>query len=393
MREDGSVVDHTELVPAMGRRSVYVNALFTTSGFATQVTADQPIVVERAMYFDNGQGGHDTLATVGAGQDVVPRRGRQPRRLRYVAADREPRHGAGDGQGLVHDRHRRRGHPAAVRAAALAHQSVHRPAGARTRRTGCASIPTSRSSPNAPCTSTAAARATTPTAVAAPATEWFLPEGDTSGSFEEQLAVLNPQNQPVNVQVEFRPQDGDPPPPQRFSVGADLAHDAWTSIRACRTPTSPCTSSPTGRSWSSGSPTSPAPTGLGRDQLDRADALDDPPSAAARRAALGDRPYLALNMVATVDGRAALNGSAVGIGSAADKRLMRELRAEADVVLHGAGTVRADPLSARVPHEMVAQRLARGLSPQPLGAIVTRSGNLPRRPPVLRVRHGHLHNV
>jgi hypothetical protein len=58
------------------------------------------------------------------------------------------------------------------------------------------------------------------TAVAAPATEWFFPEGDTSGSFEEQLAVLNPQNQTVNVQVEFRPQEGDPPPPKRFSVGA-----------------------------------------------------------------------------------------------------------------------------------------------------------------------------
>jgi 2,5-diamino-6-(ribosylamino)-4(3H)-pyrimidinone 5'-phosphate reductase len=94
-----------------------------------------------------------------------------------------------------------------------------------------------------------------------------------------------------------------------------------------------------------------------------------------------DRPYLAINMVATVDGRAALNGSAVGIGSTADKRLMRELRAEADVVLHGAGTVRADPLSARVPSELVPGRLARGLSEQPLGAIVTRSGNLPPRHP------------
>jgi 2,5-diamino-6-(ribosylamino)-4(3H)-pyrimidinone 5'-phosphate reductase len=89
------------------------------------------------------------------------------------------------------------------------------------------------------------------------------------------------------------------------------------------------------------------------------------------------RPYLAINMVATVDGRASIDGSAVGIGSTADKRLMRELRAEADVVLHGAGTVRADPLSARVPHDLVEQRAARGLSPQPLGAIVTRSGNLP----------------
>jgi len=95
----------------------------------------------------------------------------------------------------------------------------------------------------------------------------------------------------------------------------------------------------------------------------------------------GDRPYLALNMVATVDGRAAFNGSAVGIGSPLDKHLMRELRAEADVVMHGAGTVRADPLSARVPPELVEQRLARGLSRQPLGAIVTRTGNLPATHP------------
>ena len=57
-------------------------------------------------------------------------------------------------------------------------------------------------------------------AIAAPATEWFLPEGGTTGSFEEQLNVLNPQNQPVNVQVDYRPEDGDAPPPQRFSLAA-----------------------------------------------------------------------------------------------------------------------------------------------------------------------------
>jgi riboflavin-specific deaminase-like protein len=86
---------------------------------------------------------------------------------------------------------------------------------------------------------------------------------------------------------------------------------------------------------------------------------------------------LALNMVTTLDGRAALGGTATGIGSEYDRRLMKELRAEADVVLHGAGTVRADPLSARVTPDLVEQRVARGLSPQPLGAIVTRSGRLP----------------
>jgi 2,5-diamino-6-(ribosylamino)-4(3H)-pyrimidinone 5'-phosphate reductase len=86
-------------------------------------------------------------------------------------------------------------------------------------------------------------------------------------------------------------------------------------------------------------------------------------------------------MVATLDGRAALNGSAVGIGSAVDKRMLFELRAEADVVLHGAGTVRADPLSARVPRHLIDQRVARGLTPQPLGAIITRTGNLPEQHP------------
>jgi riboflavin biosynthesis pyrimidine reductase len=86
-------------------------------------------------------------------------------------------------------------------------------------------------------------------------------------------------------------------------------------------------------------------------------------------------------MVATLDGRAELNGSAVGIGSARDHRLLFELRAAADVVLHGAGTVRADPLSARVPADLAAQRTADGRSPQPRGAIVTRSGNLPSQHP------------
>ena len=90
-----------------------------------------------------------------------------------------------------------------------------------------------------------------------------------------------------------------------------------------------------------------------------------------------DRPFLAINMIATVDGRAAVNGSAVGIGSPTDHHLMMELRAEADVVLHGAGTVRADPLSARVPRDLLQRRVTAGLPAQPTGAIVTRSGNLP----------------
>ena len=97
-----------------------------------------------------------------------------------------------------------------------------------------------------------------------------------------------------------------------------------------------------------------------------------------------DRAYLAINMVASVDGRVAVGGSGVGLGSEADRRHMRELRAEADAVLHGAGTLRADRLSPRVPRDLVEQRLQRGQSPQPLGAIVTASADLPAEHPYYR---------
>jgi thermitase len=219
MREDGSVVDRTELVAAMGRKSVYVNALFTTSGFATQITADQPIVVERAMYFDNDQGGHDTVATP------------VPGKTWYLAAGAS--RGGFDTWLLLENPGNG---PATVRVSFMTETGavVSQPLFV---------LPHSRTSlytdplvPNAaygfrvdsdePIVVERAvyfdgSRAGyDSTAVAAPATEWFLPEGGTGGSFEEQLSVLNPQNQPVNVQIDFRTQDGETPPPQRFSVGA-----------------------------------------------------------------------------------------------------------------------------------------------------------------------------
>lgn len=89
------------------------------------------------------------------------------------------------------------------------------------------------------------------------------------------------------------------------------------------------------------------------------------------------RPYLAINMVATVDGRTVVGRSAAGIGSDTDQRLMRRLRAEADAVLHGAGTLRADRVIPRVPKDLEAQRVARGESPQPLGAVISARGELP----------------
>jgi subtilisin family serine protease len=218
MREDGSVVERVEVVPAMGRRSVYVNALFTTSGFATQVTSDQPVVVERAMYFDNGQGGHDTLATA------------QPARAWYMAAGASR---AGfDTWVLVENPGAA---PASVNVAFMTETGnvVNQPLfvmpHARTSLFTDPIVPDAaygvRIDSDQPIVAERAVyfdrgRAGYDAAgVPGPATEWFLPEGSTSGSFEEQLAILNPQPQPVNVQVDFRVQEGDSPPPQRFNVG------------------------------------------------------------------------------------------------------------------------------------------------------------------------------
>src|SRR5205085_2515837 len=55
-----------------------------------------------------------------------------------------------------------------------------------------------------------------------------------------------------------------------------------------------------------------------------------------------DRPYLALNMVATADGRVTVGGRSGPIGNEADRALFHELRAQVDAVMAGAGTVRTE---------------------------------------------------
>jgi 5-amino-6-(5-phosphoribosylamino)uracil reductase len=90
-----------------------------------------------------------------------------------------------------------------------------------------------------------------------------------------------------------------------------------------------------------------------------------------------DRPYVLLNFVITLDGQSTVGaGGAAGIGSATDHRMMAKLRAVADGLLHGASTVRKDNFPPRVPDDLIPERIARGLTPQPLGSVVTRSGNI-----------------
>ena len=91
-----------------------------------------------------------------------------------------------------------------------------------------------------------------------------------------------------------------------------------------------------------------------------------------------DRPYVLVNMVMSADGKVVVEGTEQGIGSKTDQRLMRELRVNADVVLNGAGTLRASGSSSRLGNPALEElRLARGKPRLPVASTISASGDLP----------------
>ncbi len=89
------------------------------------------------------------------------------------------------------------------------------------------------------------------------------------------------------------------------------------------------------------------------------------------------RALLGLNMVTSIDGRAARGGSANGIAGRADRRLMRLLRTGYHAVASGAGTLRTDDFHARLPDELAGRRLASGLPAQPTAVVLAGTGEVP----------------
>ncbi|WP_255513437.1 pyrimidine reductase family protein [Homoserinibacter sp. GY 40078] len=108
--------------------------------------------------------------------------------------------------------------------------------------------------------------------------------------------------------------------------------------------------------------------------------LDD--DALASELLVADR-MLRVNFVSSADGAATRGGLSGGLGDAADKRYFELLRRAADAVLVGAGTVRAEGYGAlRVGEESVRWRVAHGLTPHPVFAIVSGSLDLDPSSPI-----------
>ena len=91
-----------------------------------------------------------------------------------------------------------------------------------------------------------------------------------------------------------------------------------------------------------------------------------------------DRPFIAVNMVSSADGKATLSGKTAPMSAAADRELFHHLRAQADGILVGAGTVRNERYGkvTKTP-ELRAKREREGLRAEALAVIVSRSGDLP----------------
>lgn len=102
-------------------------------------------------------------------------------------------------------------------------------------------------------------------------------------------------------------------------------------------------------------------------------------SARAFVASLGlrTRDVVVADMVATVDGRASVSGRSAGLGNDADRALLCELRAEADAVLVGTGTLAAEGYAHLLDDEARERRLAAGRPAHPVVATVSRRLALP----------------
>lgn len=74
----------------------------------------------------------------------------------------------------------------------------------------------------------------------------------------------------------------------------------------------------------------------------------------------GERPFVAMNFAATVDGRAAIGGVSGPIGSETDTAMLVGLRHRFDAVMIGAGTMRAERYSGLSKRLVVVESGPRG---------------------------------
>jgi riboflavin-specific deaminase-like protein len=97
-----------------------------------------------------------------------------------------------------------------------------------------------------------------------------------------------------------------------------------------------------------------------------------------------DRPYLGINMVSSLDGKATLDWRTRGLSSDIDRRVFHLLRTQADAVMVGAGTARTERYGRITKSDELRQiRANEGLVPDALAVVVSARLDLPPDLPLL----------
>jgi riboflavin-specific deaminase-like protein len=105
----------------------------------------------------------------------------------------------------------------------------------------------------------------------------------------------------------------------------------------------------------------------------------------------GERPFVALNFVSTVDGRATIAGRSGPIGSDTDTEMLGRLRCRFDAVMIGAGTMRVERYGRLASKQETRKRREEiGLNPDPLMVIVSGRLDLPWDAPLFTAGEGRL---
>jgi 5-amino-6-(5-phosphoribosylamino)uracil reductase len=91
-----------------------------------------------------------------------------------------------------------------------------------------------------------------------------------------------------------------------------------------------------------------------------------------------DRPYTIANFVASADGRATFEGRSGALGDDGDSAMFHGLREQVDAVMAGTRTLEIERYGRILGKpERRRRREERGLAPEPLACVISRSGRFP----------------
>ena len=97
-----------------------------------------------------------------------------------------------------------------------------------------------------------------------------------------------------------------------------------------------------------------------------------------------DRPYLGINMVSSLDGKATLDWRTKGLSTEVDRRLFHHLRTQADAVMVGAGTAREERYGRMTKNEELSEkRVEEGRTAEAVAVVISGRLDLPADLPLL----------